>query len=271
MRHPLVGETNTFHQAMVMEVADDIKRTLCGVAEVGFDAAHPPEEKTYELPDGNVVKLRDARQQVCEVVFRAEATEQYKLLVQQRSTTSWFSHYHGGVILRSGQLPQHQQQLHAMSGHGPQAQPPLTPHQQAQQQTQPIPLQTMIYQALLTCHPDMRREMCHHGECCCWLLLVMFGFGAAWTLVARAAGISETPTRQATRTLLPTPRMPHGFCSHLDGRWVAAGQLAQAAALGAAGSDPRGVQVARGGGPADGARVCELDRRLHPRCVASLA
>lgn len=87
------GITHSYRQWAEMEVLDDVKKSLCYVHETGYDESHPPAPGSYDLPDGSVLKVGDAREQIAELLFRAEAVDGYKNLVSARSTAAWLSHY----------------------------------------------------------------------------------------------------------------------------------------------------------------------------------
>lgn len=102
----------------------------------------PP--KSYELPDGNVITLGQPRQLVPELLFRPlELIDAWRLSISSRTTANWTTHYNSGVIVRSS-LPPNKD-----GTPGP---------------SYPPPLQQMVYNALLSCNPEIRKELCGHGE-----------------------------------------------------------------------------------------------------------
>lgn len=102
----------------------------------------PPPGKTYELPDGNTVTVGLPRQLAPELLFRSDLIDSWRLSVASRTTANWTTHYNSGVIMRTTMPP-------------------------AQPGGQPVhavpPLQQMVYNALLSCSPEVRRELCGHG------------------------------------------------------------------------------------------------------------
>lgn len=110
-----------------------MKRSVCEVAELGWDPATPLGPKNYELPDGNIISVGSPRQLVPELLFRPDLIESLGLSVASRTTANWTTHYNTGVITRQSQT------------------------------NLPVSLQQMVYSALLTCTPETRRELCGHG------------------------------------------------------------------------------------------------------------
>jgi len=63
-----------------------------------------PDEGSYELPDGNVLKLSGLRQTIPELLFSAEATDPFRHLLSLRSTSAWLLYYNAGESIMSGCL-----------------------------------------------------------------------------------------------------------------------------------------------------------------------
>jgi hypothetical protein len=58
-----------------------------------------PDEGSYELPDGNVLKLSGLRQTIPELLFSAEATDPFRHLLSLRSTSAWLLYYNAGETI----------------------------------------------------------------------------------------------------------------------------------------------------------------------------
>lgn len=138
-------------------VVDDVKRALCVVHETGYDDAVTAggaggfDSKSYELPDGTVIKLGATRFAVPELLFRSgdplamDATGtgsglgtgfSLKSLVAGRNTTAWMALLQAGVIWRRDG--------------------PGKPH------GSPLPLHMMVHSALQGCGPEVRRDLCNN-------------------------------------------------------------------------------------------------------------
>ena len=116
----------------------------------------PPPTLAYELPDGNTVRIRTPRQLVPELHFRPEQTDGMRHLLVQRQTPTWTS-------LQQSQSVTMRQTV------------ALT---QSTTVTVPVPLPGMIYNALLNCTPESRRDLCNHGmdmACACVLRTTFLG------------------------------------------------------------------------------------------------
>ena len=106
-----------------------------------FSCSKPPPTVTYELPDGNTVKIRNSQQLIPELHFRPDLTDNVRHLLAHRQTPAWIMQYQSQSITM-----RHSVQLANGST-----------------VSVPVPLPTMIHNALLNCTPEVRREMCNHG------------------------------------------------------------------------------------------------------------
>jgi len=128
--------SKSLRKFLSLEVLDDIVDSCLHVAEIGYDASRPPEETSYELPDGSVLRIKELRETIPELHFRPDALSAYKGLIAQRQTP--------GLYALSS--------IEALGkrGHGHAA--------------QPYPLHHLIHQSLLSCQPTLRKELCHNSE-----------------------------------------------------------------------------------------------------------
>jgi hypothetical protein len=147
--------TRSFRVAAELEVVDDAKRSLCEVHETGYmeGVSAAPEARTYELPDGQSIKLTGLRHLIPELLFNADVADllysvdpadpfrptlsprdSFRHLLSSRATPAWLLHQHGAVSMR------------AVTEAGTSA--------------QPIPLPKAVHGALLACAPEVRRDLC---------------------------------------------------------------------------------------------------------------
>ena len=121
--------TRSLLETLTIEVLDDIKKSACHVAEVGHRPDLPPEEVSYELPDGTVIKVGAMREEVCELHFRLDSTEKYKNVVSSRQHAGWHALHAHDMLGRRGTAA-------------------------------PLPLHHMIRESLLQLQPTLRRDLC---------------------------------------------------------------------------------------------------------------
>ena len=147
--------TRSYRVAAELEVVDDVKRSLCEVHETGYmeGVSAAPEARTYELPDGQTVKLAGLRHLIPELLFNADVADllysvdpadpfrptlsprdSFRHLLSTRATPAWLLHQHGAVSMRA-----------------------VT---EAGTSSQPIPLPKAVHGALLACAPEVRRDLC---------------------------------------------------------------------------------------------------------------
>lgn len=93
-----------------------------------------PDEASYELPDGQVVKVSGLRMTIPELLFSGEHMDNYRHLVGMRSTSAWLLHYNSGMNVRI------------------QSEPGIMA-------TTPIPLPKAVHSALLMSPPEIRRDL----------------------------------------------------------------------------------------------------------------
>jgi actin-like protein 6A len=158
-RIDIPGISHSFRSWQELEVVDDIKKSVCEVHETGYDDTMPsPEPVSYELPDGHILKIKEQRMQIPELLFRAEASEAYKTLIANRATPAWLSHFQAQGKSFGTQFGQLQVTVSAhcavMLRH---------PSKDGTPQPNPIPLQQAIYSALLSSGAEIRRDMCNNG------------------------------------------------------------------------------------------------------------
>lgn len=123
--------TRSFREAWALEVLDDAKRCLCTVRDTGHVASEPPEERSYELPDGSTLRLGAAREVVPELLFRPGAhARDFDGVLSRPLTQAWHALYAHDVIKRQA----------------PYNHPPSVPQ--------------MLYSALMSVHADVRRDLC---------------------------------------------------------------------------------------------------------------
>jgi hypothetical protein len=160
-----------------------------------------PDEGSYELPDGNVLKLSGLRQTIPELLFSAEATDPFRHLLSLRSTSAWLLYYNAGEkllwsVLCCVRLPEacsvrqpvacSTQPVAALPGRtagismrllsplpcpalpclclsvSPLAGISMRLPEPAAASSLPIPLPKMVHGALLNSSPEIRRELCHN-------------------------------------------------------------------------------------------------------------
>lgn len=140
VRKDIAGVTRSFHDASVWEVMEDMKRAVLEVHEVGFDPESTPEQVHYELPDGQLLRVKSMRFNMAEAHFRADIVDSYKNLLYAPpfATPALHAIAQAGVITRPT--------VHT-----------ATPHL-------PLSLPAMVYGALLACTPEVRRDLCQHSE-----------------------------------------------------------------------------------------------------------
>lgn len=93
-----------------------------------------PSSISYELPDGQLLKVKNLRQSLPELLFRTDLGEDVKtVMLKQTQTPSWMAHFHA-VNLR------------------PVAGAPNSP----------ATLPLAIHGALLACGAEVRRDLCSH-------------------------------------------------------------------------------------------------------------
>ena len=181
-----VEYTSSFRTLMMLEAADDAKKALCSVAEVGFVESDAHPEKAYELPDGTVVRLSRARQLVPELLFRPETVEQFRSVVARHQVTTAFH-------LLSHAAP-----------HSP-LQRLLPPIRNDAGETvsltaQPFPLQVALRWSLSACAPEVRRDLCGH--------VLLTGGGSCLPGLAQRMKwetIAAVPPAFKPRLLTPSP------------------------------------------------------------------
>jgi hypothetical protein len=105
----------------------------------------PGEEKSYELPDGTVIKVGGAREKLCELLFRPEMTETYRASLLSRQSTAFH------VQMSAGLFPRFQLNTAPES-----EKPKLVP--------QPLPLHRLIHHSISLCPPELRRDLCGASE-----------------------------------------------------------------------------------------------------------
>ena len=160
-------------------MVDDMKRALCEVHETGLlpgGASAPPPAKSYELPDGQSVRLEALRHVVPELMFSADAAEQlfspldaagggagggggggsgpsardvFRHLQAVRAALPAFqAHHNAGVTTRL-----------AVDGAGSGA---SSSSSSSSSSSLPIPLPKAVSGAMLACAPEVRRDLCNN-------------------------------------------------------------------------------------------------------------
>lgn len=93
-----------------------------------------PDPVSYELPDGQTVKVAGLRMAIPELLFSGDHMDAYRHLIGMRSTSAWLLHYNSGVNVRIQSEPG------VMS-------------------STPIPLPKAVHSALLMSPPEIRRDL----------------------------------------------------------------------------------------------------------------
>jgi actin-related protein len=171
---------------MALEAADDAKKALCSVAEVGFLESDAHAEKAYELPDGTLVRLSRARQLVPELLFRPETVEQFRSVVARHQVTTAVH------------------QLSNATPHSPlqRLQPPIRNEagEVVSLSPQPYPLQSALRWSLGMCAPEVRRDLCGH--------VLLTGGGSCMPGLAQRLKwetLAAVPAAFKPRLLVPAP------------------------------------------------------------------
>jgi actin-related protein len=137
----------SYRQLMSLETIDDVKKSVCSVAEVGFVESPSYPEKGYELPDGSTLRVGRLRQLIPEMYFRPEVVELFSSVMSAHVTTAWH-------------------QLHVNGAHQPlqRLTPPIknVAGEVISQQQQPFELPRMINWSLGMTLPEPRRDLCNH-------------------------------------------------------------------------------------------------------------
>jgi actin-like protein 6A len=131
----LAGVTTSFRTASVLDVCDDMKKSVLEVHETGFDDASAPPEVQYELPDGQLLRVKSLRLSLSELFFRSEYVEYFRhtILPQLASPAAQTI-----VQMTTARIQLHNGAL-------------STP-----------PLPQMITGALTLCPPETRRDLAPH-------------------------------------------------------------------------------------------------------------
>lgn len=146
VRRTDIEYTPLFHSVWMLEVVDDAKKSLCEVAEVGFDEKRPPAEGRYELPDGTVVTIGKHRQIVSEVHFRHDVMHEFGVVNKMQTSTACNNHSTTSWLRRVPYSVRN----------------PATGDVVATTQL-PLSLPEMIHRSLSECHPEVRRDLCNHS------------------------------------------------------------------------------------------------------------
>jgi actin-related protein len=136
----LVPPTPSFNRASLLDLMDDAKHSLLDCLEADWSDVKPApvKEAQYELPDGNIVTVKDLRRTIAELPFKAELGASLE-----------FSRY--------------------VSGLGGSREPSLgwiesekARVKKAEDSTgapSPLSVPSMVLSSLLTCTPEVRRDL----------------------------------------------------------------------------------------------------------------
>lgn len=104
------------------------------------------EEKSYELPDGTIIKMGAAREKLTELLFNPTVMAAHSGTLLQRQTTGY--HLQSSANL----FPKFNMDLGTDS------------HNKQRSMQVPMPLQRLIHHSLSACSAELRRDLCSHSE-----------------------------------------------------------------------------------------------------------